>query len=201
MIDYLTQCDILYKCQSGFRKKHSTDLCLSYLGYKILKGVDTDLLTGMRLTDLQKAFDTIVHNILLQKLNVIGFCDDTINWFCSYLTDWEFLVNMDSKYLSISKISCRVPERSISGPFLSLIYLNDIKKLYHQIYYYTSMTLALPFNINVTGIEANLNNDFSNLCECFLDNKLNIHFGENKNKSMLFPTKRKLRRTGKLNMT
>ena len=52
---------------------------------------------------------------------------------------------------------------------------------------------------HVTEIEAHLNNDFSNLCGCFLYNKLSIHFGEDKTKSILFGTKRKLRKVGKLN--
>ena len=79
MIDYLAQYNILYKYQSGFRTKHSTDLCLSYLNDKILEGFDNGLFTGMILIDLQKAFDTIDHNILLEKLKAVGFCDDTVN--------------------------------------------------------------------------------------------------------------------------
>ena len=71
MIDYLAQYNILYKYQSGFRTKHSTDLCLSYLNDKILKGFDNGLFTGMILIDLQKAFDTINRNILLKKLKAI----------------------------------------------------------------------------------------------------------------------------------
>ena len=86
MIDNLFQYNTLYKYQSGFRTKHLTDLCLSYLNDKILKGFDNSLLTGMVLMDLQKAFDTIDHNILLEKLKAIGFCDDTVNCFHSYLT-------------------------------------------------------------------------------------------------------------------
>ena len=73
MIDYLAQCNILYKYQSGFGAKHSTDLCLSYLNDKFLKGFDNGLFTGMTLLDLQKAFDMIDHNILLEKLKAIGF--------------------------------------------------------------------------------------------------------------------------------
>ena len=94
MIDYLAQYNILYKYQSGFRTKHSTDLCLSYLNDKILKGFDNGLFTGMILIDLQKAFDTIDHNIVLEKLKAIGFCDDTVNWFHSYWTDRAFLVSI-----------------------------------------------------------------------------------------------------------
>ena len=79
MIDYLAQHNILYKYQSGFRTKHSTDLGLSYLNNKILKDLHNGLFTVMILIDLRKAFDKIDHNILLEKLNAIGFCDDTVN--------------------------------------------------------------------------------------------------------------------------
>ena len=74
MIDYLVQYNILFKYQSGLRTKHSTDLCLSYLNEKFLKGFDNGFFTGMILIDLQKAFDAIDHNILLEKLKAAGFC-------------------------------------------------------------------------------------------------------------------------------
>ena len=128
MIDYLAQDNILYKYQSGFRTKHLTDLRLSYLNDKILMGFDNGLFTGMILIDLQKAFDTINHNILLEKLKAIGFCDDAVNWFHSYLTDRAFLVTIENKYSSISKILCSVPQGSILGPLLFLIYVNDVKQ-------------------------------------------------------------------------
>ena len=116
MIDYLAQYKILYKYESSFRTKHLADLCLSYLNDKILKGFDIGLCTGKILIDLQKAFDTIDHNILLERLKAIGFCDDTATWFHSYLTDQAFLVSIENKYTSISKILCGVPQRSILGP-------------------------------------------------------------------------------------
>ena len=64
-MNLLSDNNVIYKYQSGFRKFHSTDTCLSYLHDKITKGLDSVLLTGMVLIDLQKAFDTIDHNILI----------------------------------------------------------------------------------------------------------------------------------------
>ena len=64
---FLSLNKVLYDNQSGFRKKHSTDTCLSFLNDKILKGFDDVLVTGMILIDLQKAFDTINHDILLKN--------------------------------------------------------------------------------------------------------------------------------------
>ena len=59
---------LLYNYQSGFHKNHSTDFCFSFLNDKILKGFEQGLITGMILIDLQKVFDTIHHDILLQKI-------------------------------------------------------------------------------------------------------------------------------------
>ena len=166
MIDYLAQYNILYKYQSGFRAKHSTDLCLSNLNDKILKGFDNGLFTGMILVDLQKAFDTIDHNILLEKLKALGFCDDTVNWFHSYLTDRAFLVSIENKYSSISKISCGVPQVSILGPLLSLIYVNDMKQaVSSDLLLYADDSCLIFQHKHVTEIEKHLNNDFSTVRE------------------------------------
>ena len=73
--------NLLYTYQSGFQKKHSTDFCLSYLNDKTLKGFDKGMTTDMILIDLQKPFDTIDHDMLLQKLYGIGFSKHTVNWF------------------------------------------------------------------------------------------------------------------------
>ena len=66
---------------------------------------------------------------------------------------------------------------------------------------YTEDSCLIFQHKHVTEIENHLNNDFGNLCEWFLDNKLSIRFGEDKTKSILFGSKRKLRKVGKLNIT
>ena len=70
----------------------------------------------------------INHNILLEKLKAVGLCVDTVNWFHSYLTDWAFLVSIENKYSSFSKILCSVPQGSILCTLLFLIYVNDRKQ-------------------------------------------------------------------------
>ena len=172
-----------------------TDLCLSYLNDKILKGFDNGLFTGIILIDLQKAFDLIDHNILLEKLKATGFCDDTVNWFHSYLTDRAFLV-------SIEKISCGVPQGSILGPLLFLINVNDMRQaVSSDLLLYANDSYLIFQHKHMTEIEKHSNKDFSYLCEWFLDNKLSIHFGEDRTKSILFGSKRKLKKVGKLTIT
>ena len=78
---FLNSRNLLYNYQSGFCKNHSTDFCLSFLNDKILKSFNQGLITGMILIDLQKAFDKIDHDILLQKLYTIGFRKHSVNWF------------------------------------------------------------------------------------------------------------------------
>ena len=96
--EFLSLNKILYDYHSGFRKNHSTDTCLSFLNDKILKGFDDGLVTGMILIDLQKAFDTINHDILSKKLSIIGFSDHTVKSFQSYLSNRKFMVNLKNSF-------------------------------------------------------------------------------------------------------
>ena len=106
-MNYLTENKILYRHQSGFRKNHLTDTSLAYLTNKILTGFDSGLLTGMIIIDLQKAFDTINHNILLRKMSALRFSDRSINWFQSYLSNRSFRVNVQGKYSCIAVFCIR----------------------------------------------------------------------------------------------
>ena len=80
----------------------------------------------MILIDLQKAFDTINDEILQGKLHAIGFSEQTVAWFKSYLSDRAFKVNINNHFLDLSKIYCGVPQGSILGLLLFLLYVNDM---------------------------------------------------------------------------
>ena len=116
----------MYNFQSWFRPNHPTNLYLTHLTDKILKGFDEGLLTGMMLIDLQKAFKKINHKVLLQKLKAIRFSEQSIQLFRFYLCGRIFLVETENKLLHFGKISYGVPQGSILESLLFLIYVNDI---------------------------------------------------------------------------
>ena len=185
--------------QSGFRKNHSTDTCLSFMNDKVLEGFYDGLVTGMILTDLQKAFDTINHDILLKKLSIIGFSDHTVKYFQSYLSNRKFTVNLENYFSEVPSISCDVPQGSILGPLLFLIYVNDMPMAVKcNLFLYADETCLVFQSKNVNDIEKQLSEDFANICDWFVDYKLSIHFGKDKTKYILFASKRKIKKLQKL---
>ena len=199
--EFLQKQNVFCRYQSGFRKNYSTDLCLSYLCDKVKKGFDCNLFTGMILIDLQKSFDTINHEILIKKMECIGFSEETLSWFKSYLSHREFKVSINKSLSNSGKITCGVPQGSILGPLLFLLYINDIPQAVEcEILLYADDTCLLFQHKNVKDIEKQLNKDFSNLCEWFVDNKLSVHFGEDKTKCILFGSKYKIKKADTLDI-
>ena len=196
---FLSNNEILYNYQSGFQKNHLTDSCLTFLHDKILKGFDKGLMTGMILIELQRAFDAIDHDILLNKLSAIGFSNHTIGWFKSYLSNRLFRVNLGNCYSDPSNITCGVPQGSILGPLLFLIYVNDMPQaVKSNLFLYADGSCLIFQGKDVIEIEKQLNRDFANICEWFVDNRLSIHFGEDKTKSILSASKHKIKKVPKL---
>ena len=192
---------IIYQYQSGFRTNHSTDSCLSYLSNKILQGFDDGKLTGMILIDLQKAFDTIDHTILLNKLNFLGFSSSVVSWYRSYLTNRTFMVEIDEKLSNPGDLKCGVPQGSILGPLLFLLYVNDMPHSVDcDLLLYADDSCLIFSDTNFDKIEKQLNKDFNSICDWFVDNKLSIHFGDDKTKCIVFGSKPKLKNLREFNI-
>ena len=111
-----------------------------------------------------------------------------IKWFESYLSNRKFLVCVDNVFSEAGTLKYGVSQGSILGPLLFLLYVNDIFQSLSDIgsYLYADDTCIFYQHENVKKIENALNKDFPSLCQWFIDNKLSIHFEEDKTKSILF---------------
>ena len=198
---YLGDYNILYRYQSGFRKSYSTDTCLSYFNNKIATGFESGLYTDMILIDLQKTFDTINHDILISKIKHLRFSKEATLWFKSYLSNRKFKVHINKNLSESGNLLCGVPQESILGPFLFLLYINDmLQAIDCELLLYANDTCLIFQHKDIHEIEIVLNKNFSTLCDWFVDNKLSIHFGEDKTKSILFSSKHRLKNWKPLNI-
>ena len=83
----------------------------------------------MILIDLQKAFDTIDHNIFLKKIKCMGFSESAIGWYKSYLEDRYIVINVAGSTSEKTSLNCRVPQGSILGPLIFLMYVTDMAQV------------------------------------------------------------------------
>ena len=126
LYDYFQIKKLFYNSQYGFRTEHSTEFAALEVIDRILIEMDENEIPINIYLDLSKAFDTLDHNILLYKLNHYGISGSSLKLIESYLTNREQYVEIDNTKSKTQKIKTGVPQGSILGPLLFLIYINDI---------------------------------------------------------------------------
>ena len=124
---YLNENKLLLSCQSGFRSLHSTLTALLEAKNDWSVNIDNWLLNGVVFIDLAKAFDAIDHEIILRKMSFLGFDQIAIRWFLSYrLSGRTPRCDVNGKLSTARDVRCGVPQGSILGNLLFLLYINDL---------------------------------------------------------------------------
>ena len=174
---FLNKYNVLYESQYGFRERRSTDHAILDIVNKIQSYMDKGMFSCGVFIDLQKAFDTVDHAILLQKLCHYGVRGIVNDWFSSYLINRIQTTQIGSHVSEKQNTLCGVPQGSVLGPLLFLIYVNDIYKASNKLefFLFADDTNLLYANKNLRSLETVMNDELLKIVDWLTANKLSLN--------------------------
>jgi hypothetical protein len=195
--EFFKEKKMFYYAQYGFRSEHSTEFATLELVDKVMFEMDKMNTPISIFLDLSKAFDTLDHKILIEKLKYYGINGVALKLMESYMSNRKQYVVMDGIESDLMNITTGVPQGSILGPLLFIIYINDIansSKLFDFIIYEDDTTLSTTLEIiienpNNTDLESKINLELASISDWLKTNKLSLNI--KKCKYMIFHTPQK----------
>ena len=191
IVTFLNANNILYKFQFGFRPKHSPYLALITVIDKLTAAIENgDYAIGVFL-DFSKAFDTVNHSILLDKLYHYGIRGCAHSCFKSYLSNWHQFVTYNGVMSGKQMIRCGVPQGSILDPLLFLTYINDLSSArdHSQPFLFADDTNLFLSGSSICQLQQNMESDLMNIAEWLKANELSLNI--KKTHLMVFTSKNK----------
>ena len=162
LYNYFHKHDLFYKYQAGFLPGHSTVYQLLETYHSIVQSIDEGKYCCMIFCDLSKAFDRVWHKGLIYKLQKYGVCGNLLHWFENYLCDRKQKVMYKDMLSPCRSINAGVPQGSVLGPLLFLIYVNDVAENMISLCRLFADDNSLQYtSYNVANIEYILNHDLS----------------------------------------
>lgn len=175
-VDYCVEFNLINPNQFGFQKNKSTSdaiLLFTEQCYQTLE--NKNYLISIYL-DFSKAFDTVNHQILISKLRKYGFRGPTLEWFTSYLRDRFQYVDINGKTSTLKKMDYGVPQGSILGPLLFLLYINDMNKATDlELILFADDSTAIAKGPNLQRTVVNTNEQLSRLHDWLCANRLSLN--------------------------
>ena len=175
--NFLLENNILSPRQFGLRKSHSTSHAVLSIVQKITDALEAGKFAYAIFIDLEKAFDTVDHSILLDKLQHYGIRGSPLNLLKSYLSGRSQFVSVSGVNSPTSLIKHGVPQGSVLGPLLFLVYINDLSRAvrHGDVLHYADDTNLLHTNHSLPLLQKLCNKDLNHLCFWLSANKISLN--------------------------
>ena len=190
LTSFLDKYDLLHEHQYGFQKRKSMEHAILDLNFNIIKTIGKKEKACTIFLDFAKAFDTVNHKILPNKLEHFGIRSTPLNWFESYLSHRQQYVKISQQISDCKTVKCSVPQGSVLGPLLFLIYIDDIAFTNKKIsFHLVADDMCLFYSSkDYNQLETDVNTALENIGNWLMANKLTLNI--KKSNLILFDTRK-----------